>query len=452
MNGFLRIVVTASCILWGGAPALSQQSDALAALRAEAVQALSDGDPAKSAAIAEAVLKRTGDDYQTLYILSLARTELGQDVAAVRAAQQAYKSAATDNDRLQAARVVAAAKFRQGQYTRAEWWLRRGANNVTNAQDAQILAQEFGAIRQKNPLSLRFGFWVAPSDNINGGAENAVFSLGQFQFIFNPSSLALSGVEYSGDVELSYRLSQGPDHITHAGLYLFGRTYSLSSGSQARAPNVSGSDFALGLVDVSLTHRRSIFAGVGPTGVSVNAGQVWYGGDPVWRYHRVSLSQSFAIGQAASVVLQAGIEDQTGLVASQPDAEVYDVEARYARSLGNRDVVRLTLRSRYHNATVATNTYRDHSATLGYEFAKPVLGSQLSLSLGVGRKSYHEFSLSLDGRRDRYASLGATVVFPQVSYLGFSPSWSMTATRTKSNVARFETRQVTGRLGLQSQF
>jgi hypothetical protein len=417
-----------------------------------AIQALNKGDHALSKRISRAILSKNPDNFLAQYLEAFALSEMGRHKAAVTAVKRAYRLANTDNERLLAARVAASAQFRNGHYTRAEWWLRRAANNINTPEEADIVSREFRAIRQKNPLSLRFGLSIAPSNNINGGTEERTFSLGEFDFIFGEDSRSLSGVEFSGDIELSYRLSQSAKQITHAGLYLFGRTYSLSSASQGVAPDISGNDYAVGLAEVSLSHKRLIFNGLGPTGVSAHFGQVWYGGGPLWRYKKLVLSQSFPIGQTAEATLQASVEDQTSLDITQPDTTVFSIRGTYAQRLENMGTLRFSLGLRMNDAAFETNTFTDHSATISYDLAKPVLGSRVSVSLGLGAKTYDEFSLSLDGRRDRYVSLGATAVMENVSYYGFSPSWTLSAVKTDSNVTRFSTLEITGRLGVQSNF
>lgn len=453
MAGWLRILVSLAYLL-AGATSLDAQPHALTLehLRAQAGQALSNGDADLSAALAKEVLSQSPNDFQALVFLSLAHLQLDQNTAASRAASRAFRVGRNSSEKLQASRIAASARFSAGHFTRAEWWLRKGANHAKTPAEVTIVDQEFQAIRQYNPLSLRLGFSIAPSNNINGGATDRTFTLGDFEFVFNPSSLALSGIEYSGDLELSYWLSQSPQHITQAGFYLYGRTYSLSSGSQATVPNLSGSDFGQDLVEASLSHRQLLFDGLGPTGISLRVGQVRYGGDPFWRYNKLSLSQNFPVGQTASATVLASVEHQTSLNETYPDTTIYEVRGNYAKRLANRDILRLTLKSRYNKAAFETNTFTEQSAVLSYELARPVFGTRLSVAFGVGAKNYDEFSLSLDGRRDQYVNLEATAVFEQISYFGFSPSWSLYATRTKSNVARFSTDEITGRFGVQSNF
>ncbi len=417
-----------------------------------AIQAFNADNHDLAVKISRQILTKSPDDFLAHYLEAFSLSEMGAHKTAVAAAKRAFRFAKTDNDRLLAARVAASTLFKGGHYTRAEWWLRRAANNTATPQEARVVSREFQAIRQKNPLALRLGFSIAPSNNINGGTEARAFSLGEFDFIFGEDSRSLSGIEYSGDIEVSYRLSESAKQITHAGLYLFGRTYSLSSASQDAAPDLSGGDYALGLAEVSLSHKRRIFDGLGPTGISAHFGQVWYGGDPLWRYGKLALSQSFPIGQSTEVTLQGSVEKQIGLDIAHPDTRVLNIRGTYARRLDNMDTLRFSLNSRRNDAAFETNTFTDHSATIGYDLAKPVLGSRLSVSLGLGLKTYDEFSLSLNGRKDRYISLEATAVMERVSYFGFSPSWTLSATRTESNVTRFSTLEITGRLGVQSNF
>jgi len=245
--------------------------------RKHALEVLSNGNPSRTIELANNVLSKAPDDFQMLLLLSLAHTELGQHKAAAAAAQRAFRAGRTSDEKLQATRLVAGAKYSSGQYIAAEWWLRRGQNYADSPEDIDVLAKEFHAIRQQNPLRFRIGFSVAPSNNINGGTEEETFMLGEYEFIFPPERRSLSGIEYSGEAQLSYRLSKSNQQVTKASLYLYGRTYSLSFASQKEVPDATGGDYSLGLVELSFDHRRMLFDGLGPTTVSLHSGQVWYG-------------------------------------------------------------------------------------------------------------------------------------------------------------------------------
>ncbi len=452
VGGFRAFLVT-FCALIGASPLWAQVPDqSTDQMRQRAEQSLTAGDATATIGVAETLLRRDPEDYQALMLLSLAKLQLGQNDEAANAAGRAFRAGQADDQKLQAARVAAAARFNTGQYTRAEWWLRRAANHTRTEEDSALLEQEFQAIRQNNPLFVQLNFSVARSNNINGGSEDAFFFLDDFQFILDPASRALSGTEYQGEVELSYRLSASERQATFAGLYLYGRTYTLSGDSQATVPDVSGSDYSLTVAEVSLRHRRLLFDGLGPTTVSVHTGQMWYGGDSLRRFNRLALAQDFLIGQNAATTIQALIEDQETLSDLQPDTVVYDVQGTYAQRLGNQDIVRLSLGYRLNDADEETFTFTDYRATVEYDFEDPVLSTDLSVSFGVGHTNYDEFSLSLDGRRDTYASVGATAVFSDISYFGFSPSVSLSIVHTDSNVSRFSNTDVQGSVGISSNF
>ena len=136
----------------------------------------------------------------------------------------------------------------------------------------------------------------------------------------------------------------------------------------------------------------------------------------------------------------------------QPDTLVYDIEASFGRRLANRDVLRLSLGARTANTDFVTSDYTSLRGNLQYSFHNKILDTRLSLTFGLGRKDYEEFALTIDGRHDKSVSIGATAVFENISYFGFSPSLTLLASKTSSNVNRYSTDQISARLGIQSNF
>lgn len=450
MTYLLRGLVLAGCLIAGAASAQTTMSTAEARLLAE--QALAADKPAVTIAIAQTLLKRDPDDYSLLVILSLAQTRLENHDAATAASSRAYRVAENDAQKLQSSRMAGAGHFKSGQHVRAEWWLRRAANHTATAQDSALVKQEFAIIRQKNPFSAQLSFSATPSSNVNNGSNESVFTIGDLEFLLSADSLALSGIEYSGSARLGYRLSESKDQITSVGFLVYGRTYSLSAASKDSVPGASGRDFSLVATEISLSHRRQVFAGLGATGISAHIGQNWYGGEPLWRYGRISLSQDFPIGQRSLVTLRGFVEKDIGLDGLQPDTLIYDLDASFAHRLGNRDIVRLSLGAKAADAVIDTSDYTSLRANLHYSFDNLILGTRLSLNLGLWKKDYDIFALTIDGRHDKSASIGATAVFENLSYFGFSPSLTVQASRTSSNASRYSTDQLTASMGIQSNF
>ena len=431
-------------------PAAQAHADLLA--RSE--QALANGQPALAVDLTAQLITQNPNDFAALILQSLAQADLGNDAAAFDAATRAYGAGQSDAEWLQAARLAGAARFRMGQYLRAQWWLRRAANHAQTPQDTDTVRAEFQRIRQANPLTAQLGLSIAPSDNINNGSEQNFFTLEgiDFEFTLPPGSLPLSGVEYAGEVKLSYQLSRSATQMTSIDAYFYGRTYTLTRAAQATVPDIVGNDYALALAEVSLNHSRFLFDGLGPTTVSAHLGRVWFSGDPLWDYQKLSVAQAFRVRDADVLTLTAAVQDQQAQSDLQPDTVLYDLSAAYATPLANGDVLELTLAAQLNDAATETDTFTDYSAFADYRFNAPVLGARWGVSFGVGYTNYDEFTLSLDGRRDTYASLGATAVLGEISYFGFSPSISVTARRTVSNVTQFTSSQIEARIGIQSTF
>lgn len=460
MKTFLRICGT---LLFLSTPAFGQ----INTVQAQAEAALVNGNPALAADLTAQLLETNPNDSAALFILALAQADLGDLRQSAVTAGLAYRTAPTERSRLQAAQLAGGARFSLKQYARAELWLRRAANHITTEQEAETVVRAFQRAQQANPLSLQFGAQITPSDNINGGSESETFRLEgiDIDFFLPPERLALSGTEYSASAQASYRLSQSAVQMTSVGGFLFGRTFTLSPETQEAIPDLSGSDLSQIFAEVSLTHRRQIFDDVGPTLVSLGFGRIWYGGEPYSEYRSFSLDQVFPISSDAQLRIGGGIKDQTALVPqfstvpgfdptdSVPlgDPIIYDLRGTYARTLANNDGLQLSLSAAVSDGGFE-NTFTEYRGRINYKIAKPIWDTRFSFSFELGHKSYDEFTISLDGRRDVFATFGATAVFEKISYFGFSPSATISATRTESDVDIFTSSQIQAGIGAESNF
>ncbi|MDC0737956.1 hypothetical protein N6L24_06675 [Cognatishimia sp. SS12] len=384
--------------------------------------------------------------------IGLRALELGQAPAAAEAASAAFAAAQDHLTKQRAARLAAAAHARQGQYLRAQIWLRRAANHATDQATADQIRSEFRALRAESPLRLSFDAGIAASDNINGGARSSQFFLGDIELELAPSALALSGTELTGAFDLDYRLSQSATQRTSLGLSGFGRSFVLSGAAKAQAPSARGGDYALAQLGVSLRHQRILNDRLGPTAIALSLGRTWYGGAPLWGYQRLDLAQEFKIGQAATLTVRGRVENREALSVGEPDAQLFGFGATYAQRLGNEDVFTLSYSGRMLNADIATYEYRFHEVAAEYRLAQPIWGASLSFRAALSQKTYDEFSLSLSGRHDKTATLSATALFNQISRFGFSPRLTIAATRTDSDVSRFSTQGLQASFGIQSTF
>lgn len=333
----------------------------------------------------------------------------------------------------------------------AQWWIRRAFRHSRGPADEAILREAYATAADANPITLNLWANVAPTDNVNNGAESEFFALGDILLVFDPASQALSGTEYAASVELSYRVARSDRASTSIGLNLYGRTYTLSPAARAAAPEVSGSDYALVMGEVMLRQQLLLGEDLGLTTLSLHLGQVEYGNEPLYRYSKVAAAQDFRVGQG-TMSIAVGLEDQVSQTADRADAQVYDGRISYAQTDRNAALWRWTLSGRKTESSLSFDRFDEVRGSVSVSPAWRLLGTAPTFSLELGGKQYDEFVLSFDGRRDRFARLGASLVFEQVAVMGFSPVLTVSGTRTQSNIARYDTAEVRASLGFQSRF
>lgn len=373
-------------------------------------------------------------------------------VGQAQEALQGFQQATDLPTRFTYARQMAAIRYDQGQLLAAQWWLRRAANYAPDRAQADRNRDDFRQIREQARLRPSLSFNLRPASNINNGAQDRILSLGDITLVFPSSALALSGVEYSGRANLEWRISQSPKARSFVDLDLYGRSYVLSAQARDRAPNAKGSDYALTQVALGLTHLRQLRPNWGLTGLRVSFGNLRSGGQDLRRFRRVDLSQGFALSARSYLTASVFVEEQIPLRPDQPRATLRGLRADYRLDLGQGGRLGLALDRQIYDASSATASYRFDQLYGSYDLARPVFGTGVTLFAAASRKTYDEFSLSLDGRRDQRHELGATVVFNQATYLGFSPSVTLSAHRTRSNVDLYDTQGASMSLGFQSRF
>ena len=463
MKSHLKICGVIVLFFVGATQALGQTR--AGTLQAAAEEALIAGAPMQTETLAQAMIAENPDSFAGHFLLALALSDLGRHSDAAKSAGRAYRNAPTEDDKLQSARLAGSSRFAAEQYARSELWLRRAANHVDTEQEAERVVREFQRAQAENPLSLQFTGSIAPTDNVNNGSSDGIICFeglnNECTFSGNlpENQLPLSGVEFSGSAQLGYRLSQNNRQTTTLSALLFAQGYRLSSDAKdllesspsEDVQDVTASDFTTVVTQVSLSQRQSNLSPLGPTSIAVNFGKYWRGGDPLVNYQDLILGQDIPIGENAALLLKASTRNQTALSSLVVDSVAYELSGAYATTLANDDVVRLTLKAK-HSDGGFENIFDEYRAAIDYVFAQSILNTRWSAALEVGYRSYEDFSLTFDGRRDRFASIGADVVFEDVSYFGFSPSMSFKASRTESDVVSVNSSQVQARFGVSSNF
>lgn len=459
VGGYLNIGGAILICLLAAAPALAQTD--LRRTQDAAEQALDAGDPATAAALAQEILTSAPDSFAGLMLLALAQSDLGDMAGASAAGRRAYRTAPDAATKLQAARLTAAAHFQQGQFARAEIWLRRASNHTRTPDEADTVARDYRSAAQANPLSIRTTASIAPSSNINNGSVDGILTFEgiDLQLQLPEDQRALSGIAYAGSLRLGYRLSQDAAQTTTAGLLLSGATYSLSRDARAlldaspipRVQGLTGHDFRSFRAEAGLTHTRGDLSPLGPVSATLDVGGYWEGGVHLVNYRALTLQQGIPYGPDHRLTLTGTTQWQDAVSASVVDAVVHDLSAAYDLHLANRDQMQLTLAARHRDGGFE-NIYDEYRAGVGYAFDRPVLGTRLSTGLEIGYRHYDTFPTTLDGRRDRFASVTGTAVLDRFTTFGFAPTLTAKATRTQSTADEYTTSVVEIGIGIQSTF
>jgi len=433
----------------------------LSPLQSAAEGALVNGEPAKAAALSQDILATDPQDFAALYILALAQSNLDDDAQAATTAARAYRAANDETSKHQAARLVASNRFTLGQYMRTEFWLRRAANHAQNEEEVAAVAREYLATIRANPLSLQFNASIAPSDNVNGGSEDGIlnFETIGLSLVLPENRRALSGIAYAGSARLNYRLSESDRQRTSLSGFLSAETFTLSDEAKdllASSPiesvqNVKGSDFATLLAEVGMTHRRSDISPLGPISLSLNFGTYWEGKERLINYRDTIVQQFIPIDRENAFSFRASARDQRALLPTLNDSKIYDVSGSYIRRLPNRDELQLNVYWR-KNDSGPESSYLQYSAGIGYGLNQRIFGTRLSASLSVGTRTYEEFVTTLDGRDDRFYTVQANAVFEEITYFGFSPSMSISGTRTESTAEENTSATAQILFGIESNF
>ena len=449
MNRFCRFC--GATAIWATA-ALGQTATDQLVLDAET--ALTSGNPATALTLTETALADRPDNFAALFLHALALSELGRSADAAVVAARAYDAARTQDERLQAARLAGGARFAAGHYVRAEWWLRQAANHVGSGEDVATILAEFGRIREANPLSAQFNFSVAPSDNVNNGFE-------QNELIFDINGIPipiflrepLSGIEYVGDGRVTYKAADTDRYKTHLSGYVYHRAVTLSDQARDAQPLASNGDFALTVLEATVLHEHMLFPDIGPTSGSIGFGKLWYGGDRIWDYLTVSAGQDISLGDGTVLSFQGSLQDQKARQGEQDDTVVYGALGAIGFELADQSLLRFTLTGKLNETDNPDTTFNEISLAADYVPAQPFFGINWAFNAGLGQTDYGDsFTLTIDGRKDQFASLGATATFSAISYFGFSPSISVSGRKTESTFGPANATELQARIGISSNF
>lgn len=458
----------AALTLAGQAPA--QQSIVLTPdqLRNAALAALDAGDLAQAAQYARALVFRDPADAVARGILAQVALAAG-DPAAARAQGAALWRSASDNaQRYDGARLAAYGAMQGGNLMLAQLWLRRALAVAPDPASAQQTAQDFRAVRDRNPLSLSFGLSVSPSDNVTGGTTVDVIRVdgepvrlvdGNGQVILpyiapSPIDRAYGGWSYAPSLSLTYRLQaddRAQTRIWASGQY---RGVLLSDAALAQLDryDLGNQDFSQGQIMAGID--RQMMLGNGSLTLSANLGRTWSRSAQSEDALGIGISRVLELDPAHALIF--GLDHEWRLDAQASGDDQTRTTLRFGQITMMGDTrLRLDLSFSDARSDDYQKDYDRATAGLALTPPDPLPGVRLEARLTGAWTSFPTYRFFADipgGRTDRQLALDVDVTLDRFSWAGFSPTVSLQAERTLSNVNQFESGGVTVNFGFRSTF
>lgn len=458
----MRRLLQAACAcltLMLALPVLAQDALELSLPQARqmAGEALQDDNLDLAEKLALGLVQANPKDPYPYSILTAVHTRRGNADLARAAARLRYKYAADADEKFAAAHIAGQVAFQQARFTAAQIWLRRAALHADSEEDNKVLERDYAQVRNQNPFQFVITGAITPSDNVNNGASSSTETVnGQPTFAFiAPGSLALSGQVATLDVKLGYRLAATPLSQTLLSTRLYSRQVWLSEDAQASVPSLSNEDFGVTYADVSFDRSFRINSGGDFGTYQVALGRVWASGDPIYDLVRLSGRRGFRLGQATILSFDASHEWRLSEIHPDLDANALRLGAGLRHSLGNSDVISLSLGFEDVSTEALNGEFDNLSLRLGYSFGQNWGPVKVSTGLSVARKHYSEFERFLPvegGRTDDTVTADLTLLFTELDVAGFIPSVQFTSRRTTSNLSRFSTEEFGVGFGIRSKF
>lgn len=423
-----------------------------------ATQALLAGDPGTALNIAEAVLARVPDDRVSLLVVAGAATQLGDPTKGRRAGARAWALAETDIQKYEAARLTALAAAGEERFTLSTLWLRRALTVAPNENERARTLQDARLVSQRNPWSTQLSFSLVPSNNINGGAEDASSTApGNPTGTLSEDALALRGWRASLGFGTQYRLQENPQSRTTVGLQ-----YQVARVRITDSTSIPEEAFATDYYDLSLRHDRALENGT--LTVRASRGLFEYRdldlGTLSTEYdkydiRRLAVDRRVPIGERTLLSLSASREWLSYQSPGIGEVQRTILSSGLTYQLETGDRISGTLSVVDSEGDSVNFTSQDQTISGTYSWSEP-LGA-ISLSVGGGFKwsdfpDYRLLSVVTGGRQDETVFANANIGFPNIEYAGFTPGLRIDASRTNSNVSRFDRTTFSAGLTINSSF
>lgn len=442
-------------MLMAGGAAAQERMISLDALRVAGTQAALQGDLATATEIAQLLIGADPDDSFGHYLMGMVLFRQGQGGPALQAARLSYRHAQTPVQRHQSARLATGAAVQANAPLRASFWLRRA---VETAPDAPTRADSLRALNRMRAKARWRGavrFQISPSSNINGGSDsryNVIDGL-PFTGVLSNAAQALPGTVATMDLEMGRLLRR----TERAEIWLDGRVYlkdaHLSGAAKQKAPELAGDALDSATLELSLAGRHALNRGW--IDLDLDAGKVWYGGAPYYRFATAGLARDLPLGRNDRLTLSAAFERRWSDLADSDDQIIRSARLSWRHGFANGDRVSAHLGWQEADAARGNLRHDSGSAQLVYAPARQLGPLSGSLTLGAMLTDYPAYTVIFTvpgGRHDETLYLDLDLWAADRSFAGFSPSLKLRALQARSNVSRFTYDDLSVGFGLRQAF
>ncbi|PUB16240.1 surface lipoprotein assembly modifier [Yoonia sediminilitoris] len=465
-----KAILLAACLF--GQAAIAQTTVDIPIDEASVIarRALFAGETELALQIARGLLQVNPDDREALLLVAAGAPRVGQATQGRIAGARAYRLAQNDIQAYEAARLTALAAANEERFTLSTFWLRRALIYVPNDSERERTLADARTVRRANPWSTSIGFSVAPSNNVNGGVDDADGgTVGVLTQTFSADAVAQPGVRASLNFGTSYRFHESPvdrasvslqyqaarvklrDEVVENPFYEAAIQSGRSTEGIAETVQLDAAQFGLDYLSVGVSYDRALE--IGTVGVRYDTGLLEFGEERIYDFNRATLSFSRALTEDTTLQLVGRREIQEHENENTGQVRRTTLIAGLSYRLGNGDRISTSYTKLDSESESINYTYDEWSWEVGYGWAEPIGPVSVSVSAGIKRADYPSYFLSFaDGRQDEGYFYGIELDFPEFEYAGFSPGISIQGTDTESNVSRFTRNSISTQLTINSAF
>ncbi|SFR35233.1 Protein of unknown function [Yoonia tamlensis] len=454
----LRLIAIMACL--AASPVWAQETVDIPNEQARviALRAVQAGDVRLALEIARQLLAQDPDDRAALVVMAAAAPQVGDFEEGRRAGARAWRLSQTDDQKYEAARLTALAAANGERFTLSTIWLRRALTVAPDETEYARTIADARAIAQRNPWSTALSFSIAPSNNVNGGADDATLTApGNPDGTLSEDALAMAGMRATLGFQTQYRLHADAKSRSLIGLQYSGARVRLRD--DAPLPDAA---FATDTAIISLTHERAV--PLGTISLNVAAGRSNYAqtqsGEQELDYQsydmqRLGVSYHWPVGTVAQIGIGAQSEQLQYQSTAIGELTRASFNASFTQRRANGDRWHAAIKYLQSDAQAVNYLYETLTVQGSYQWHNQIGPVTLAVGAGVTWADYPAYRLLLPvtgGRQDTTLFYNVNMGFADLSYAGFTPGVVINHSFADSNVSRFTRETVSVGFTLTSQF